>query len=91
MDEKDRSKEEYQLRLESESEVIRILTVHKAKGLEYPITFIPYLAFSQIEKRNFYLSCCLRWPQGRPARICQREALLWEDWKNGGKVPVFFM
>ncbi len=46
MDEKDRSKEEYQLRLESESEVIRILTVHKAKGLEYPITFIPFLGFS---------------------------------------------
>ena len=54
MDEKDRSKEEYQLRLESESEVIRILTVHKAKGLEYPITFIPFLGFSSERRKGTF-------------------------------------
>jgi len=54
MDEKDRSKEEYQLRLESESEVIRILTVHKAKGLEYPVTFIPFLGFSSERRKGTF-------------------------------------
>ncbi|OUU37176.1 MAG: exodeoxyribonuclease V subunit beta [Verrucomicrobia bacterium TMED56] len=33
--------DEYQLRLESQSASIRILTVHKSKGLEYPIVFLP--------------------------------------------------
>ena len=48
------SKEEYQLRLESESEVIRILTVHKAKGLEYPVTFIPFLGFSSERRKGTF-------------------------------------
>ena len=42
---KDRSSEEYQLRLESESDAIPILTVHKSKGLEYAVTFVPFLGF----------------------------------------------
>ena len=39
-------KEEYQLRLESESTAIQILTVHKSKGLEYPVVFCPFLCLS---------------------------------------------
>ena len=31
--------------MESQSESIRILTVHKSKGLEYPIVFLPGLSF----------------------------------------------
>src|SRR5699024_5177576 len=31
-----------QLRLESDSELVRICTVHKAKGLEYPIVLLPF-------------------------------------------------
>jgi exodeoxyribonuclease V beta subunit len=54
MDQSDRSQEEYQLRLESESESIRILTVHKSKGLEYPITFIPFLGFSNDRKKGSF-------------------------------------
>ena len=38
--------EEYQLRLESESTAIQILTVHKSKGLEYPIVFCPFLGLT---------------------------------------------
>lgn len=54
MDQKDRSNEEFQLRLESESEAIRILTVHKSKGLEYPITFLPFLGFSPERKKGSF-------------------------------------
>ena len=45
IEQNDSSDEEYQLRLESQSESIRILTVHKSKGLEYPIVFLPGLSF----------------------------------------------
>lgn len=54
MDQKNRSNEEYQLRLESESAAIRILTVHKSKGLEYPITFLPFLGFSTEPKKGAF-------------------------------------
>ena len=33
-----------QLRLESDEDLVRISTVHKAKGLQYPVVFLPYAA-----------------------------------------------
>ena len=35
--------EELQLRLESDAEAIKIVTMHRVKGLEYPVVFCPYL------------------------------------------------
>ena len=35
--------EEAQLRLESDEHLVKIATVHKSKGLEYPIVFCPFL------------------------------------------------
>ncbi|MBW2193908.1 MAG: UvrD-helicase domain-containing protein, partial [Deltaproteobacteria bacterium] len=34
--------EEYQLRLESDETAVKIITIHKSKGLEYPVVFCPY-------------------------------------------------
>ena len=34
---------ETKLRLESDAELIRIITIHKSKGLEYPFVFVPFL------------------------------------------------
>lgn len=34
---------ETKLRLESDAQLIRIVTIHKSKGLEYPFVFIPFL------------------------------------------------
>ncbi|MBI5606362.1 MAG: exodeoxyribonuclease V subunit beta, partial [Deltaproteobacteria bacterium] len=34
--------EEHQLRLESDAEAVRIVTIHKSKGLEYPVVFCPF-------------------------------------------------
>ncbi len=35
--------EEQQLRLESDENVVKIVTVHKSKGLEYPVVFCPFV------------------------------------------------
>ena len=35
--------EEEQLRLETDEHLVKIVTVHKSKGLEYPIVFCPFL------------------------------------------------
>jgi exodeoxyribonuclease V beta subunit len=35
-------REEYELRLESDEDAVRIVTIHKSKGLEYDITFYPF-------------------------------------------------
>ncbi len=34
--------EEYQLRLESDDNAVKIITIHKSKGLEYPVVFCPF-------------------------------------------------
>ncbi|MGQ9660097.1 MAG: UvrD-helicase domain-containing protein, partial [Thermochromatium sp.] len=33
-----------QLRLEADSDLVRVITIHKAKGLEYPLVFLPFIA-----------------------------------------------
>jgi len=40
--ERHKSVEEYQLRLESDAERVQIVTIHRAKGLQYPIVFCPF-------------------------------------------------
>ncbi len=36
-------RDEEQLRLESDEELVKIVTMHKSKGLQYPIVFCPFL------------------------------------------------
>jgi len=35
--------EESQLRLDSDEQLIRIITIHKSKGLEFPLVFLPFI------------------------------------------------
>ncbi|QQX82221.1 exodeoxyribonuclease V subunit beta [Shewanella sp. KX20019] len=39
--------EESQLKLASEQNLVQIVTIHKSKGLEYPICFIPFVSLSR--------------------------------------------
>lgn len=41
-----------QLRLENDENLVKIVTIHKAKGLEYPVVFLPYLWSSRPVNRK---------------------------------------
>ncbi|AQZ93709.1 exodeoxyribonuclease V subunit beta [Halopseudomonas phragmitis] len=36
--------DEQVLRLESDAELVKVVTIHKSKGLEYPLVFLPFIA-----------------------------------------------
>ena len=41
------------LRLESDEELVQVVTVHKSKGLEYPLVFLPYAVSARpVDRRN---------------------------------------
>lgn len=39
--------DEQQLRLESEQNLVQIVTIHKSKGLEYPVCFVPFISLAR--------------------------------------------
>lgn len=46
------SGEESQLRLESDANLVSIITIHKSKGLQYPLVFLPYLWDDSFKRFN---------------------------------------
>ena len=50
--------EETQLRLESDARLVKIVTVHTAKGLEYPVVFCPFLWDGRLSPRNKGVVMC---------------------------------
>ncbi|WP_348698646.1 exodeoxyribonuclease V subunit beta [Duganella fentianensis] len=41
------------LRLESDAELVQVITVHKSKGLEYPLVYLPFAVTARkVERRN---------------------------------------
>ena len=61
------SGEEQQLRLESEQNLVQIVTIHKSKGLEYPICFIPFVSLARDNRRR-----------PSPMLYHQDDALIWD-------------
>lgn len=45
--------DEYEQRVENDEEAIKIITIHKSKGLEYPVVFAPFLDLTNDDKREF--------------------------------------
>lgn len=51
-----RDGDEYQQRIESDEAAVRIVTIHKSKGLEYNIVLAPNLDFTTIRKKDKTIS-----------------------------------
>src|SRR5690554_7053295 len=49
----DEAGEESQLRLESDANLVSIVTIHKSKGLQYPLVFLPFLWDDTAELSRF--------------------------------------
>lgn len=43
-----------QLRLESDKHLVQIVTIHKSKGLEYPLVWLPFIANFRTQDQGFY-------------------------------------
>jgi exodeoxyribonuclease V beta subunit len=50
----DTQAENQQLRLESDRHLVRLITVHKSKGLEFPVVFLPFIADFRLQKRPLF-------------------------------------
>jgi exodeoxyribonuclease V beta subunit len=61
--------DEYEQRIESDEEAIRIVTIHKSKGLEYNIVLAPFLDFKISDKDNLL---SFRNPETKSYRTIQR-------------------
>ena len=47
-------REEHELRLESDEKAVRIITVHKSKGLEFDVVFCPYVWWFRRDPRSAF-------------------------------------
>jgi len=45
--------DEYEQRVESDEQAVKIVTIHKSKGLEYPIVVAPFLDIKSSDNREF--------------------------------------
>jgi len=50
LDNPDKQDDNQQQRLESDSNLVQVVTIHKSKGLEYPVVFLPFLNKTRIAK-----------------------------------------
>ncbi len=54
-DQNNQVSDENVIRLESDANLIKIITIHKSKGLEYPLVFLPFIcSFREVSGRNAY-------------------------------------
>ena len=55
INEPDSGADDQQLHLESERNLVQIVTIHKSKGLEYPLVFLPYIcSFRETKEPLFH-------------------------------------
>ncbi|WP_241587306.1 exodeoxyribonuclease V subunit beta [Rosenbergiella epipactidis] len=54
VDQPDDNARSQQLRLESDRDLVQIVTIHKSKGLEYPLVWLPFIASYRETKQPLY-------------------------------------
>ncbi|MEE2003161.1 exodeoxyribonuclease V subunit beta [Alkalimonas sp. MEB108] len=74
--------EALQLRLESDAELVKVITYHKSKGLQYPLVFMPFPAYTMKEGDRFK---DYRFPQSYHALGPQGERVKKIAWSKGDK------
>ncbi len=52
LQEPDRERDDFLMRLETDEEAIQVMTIHKSKGLQYPIVFVPFAWISPSPNRK---------------------------------------
>ncbi|MGC6388686.1 exodeoxyribonuclease V subunit beta [Ewingella sp. S1.OA.A_B6] len=50
----DRQSQSQQLRLESDRHLVQIVTIHKSKGLEYPLVWLPFISNFRQQQQGLY-------------------------------------
>ncbi|MBN2872286.1 MAG: exodeoxyribonuclease V subunit beta [Halothiobacillaceae bacterium] len=59
---------EQEIRLEQDNAMVRIVTIHGSKGLQYPVVFLPFIALLGADKNR----------SGEPTRRHRDEGTVWE-------------
>ncbi|RLM08816.1 exodeoxyribonuclease V subunit beta [Gibbsiella quercinecans] len=49
-----RQSDNQQLRLESDRHLVRVITIHKSKGLEYPLVWLPFVGNFRLQQQVLY-------------------------------------
>jgi exodeoxyribonuclease V beta subunit len=53
LDEQAKARDEQILRLESDDDLVKVITIHKSKGLEYPVVLLPFVtSFRAAQKKD---------------------------------------
>jgi len=64
--------DEHLLRLESDADLVKVVTVFKAKGLQYPLVFVPFAASArQVTGSDEFLEYHERGDDGRDLRVVE--------------------
>lgn len=50
----DRQSQSQQLRLESDKHLVQVVTIHKSKGLEYPLVWLPFISNFRQQQQGLY-------------------------------------
>lgn len=92
--------EEEILRLESDSDLIKVVTVHKSKGLEYPLVMLPFACSARAvdgrskappmfhEQQDEQYSLVLELAKGEPAKPAQKLA---DDERMGEEMRLLYV
>ncbi|AWK40582.1 exodeoxyribonuclease V subunit beta [Photorhabdus laumondii subsp. laumondii] len=77
----DPQSENQQIRLESDRHLVQICTIHKSKGLEYPLVWLPFICNFREQKRAIYhdrtsFNACLDiFPDDETIELAEQERL----------------
>ena len=65
-------------RLESDDALVKVITIHKSKGLEYPIVYLPFMCDYRSESGTKHRACSVTNDDGRRSVAYNATSALWE-------------